>query len=82
LLQAGAGQAFLTAQYVFELIAAAGEATGISKVLVCGAVGLAVAQVESENKIPNPTKTAISWAFGYACTRLAPFPGPPPIKWF
>jgi RHS repeat-associated protein len=82
LLQAGAGQAYLTAQYVFELIAAAGEATGLSKVFVCGAVGLAVAQVESENKIPNPTKTAISWAFGYACTRLAPFPGPPPIKWF
>jgi RHS repeat-associated protein len=82
LLQAGAGQAFLTAQYVFELIAAAGEATGLSKVFVCGAVGLAVARVEAENKILDPTKTAISLAFSYACTRLAPFPGPPPIKWF
>jgi len=82
LLQAGAGQAFLTAQYVFELIAAAGEATGISKLLVCGAVGLAVTRVEAENKITDPEKTAIGLAFSYACTRLAPFPGPPPIKWF
>jgi len=45
LLQMAAGQAYLTAQYAFELIAAAGEATGISKLLVCGAVGLAVARV-------------------------------------
>ena len=82
LLQMAAGQAYLTAQYAFELIAAAGEATGISKVLVCGAVSFVVARVEAENKISDPTKTAISLAFGYACTRLAPFPGPPPIKWF
>jgi RHS repeat-associated protein len=81
LLQMAAGQAFLTAQYAFELIAAAGEATGISKLFVCGAVGLVVAQVEAEHKITNPEKTAISLAFSYACARIVPLPGPPPIKW-
>jgi len=82
LLQMAAGQAYLTAQYAFELIAAAGEATGISKLLVCGAVGLVVAQVEAEHKITNPEKTAIGLAFSYACSRVVPLPGPPPIKWF
>jgi RHS repeat-associated protein len=81
LLQMAAGQAYLTAQYAFELIAAAGEATGISKLLVCGAVGLVVAQVEAEHKITNPEKTAIGLAFSYACARIVPLPGPPPIKW-
>jgi RHS repeat-associated protein len=82
LLQMAAGQAYLTAQYAFELIAAAGEATGISKLLVCGAVGLAVARVEAENKITDPEKTAIALLFSYTCSRLVPLPGPPPIKWF
>ena len=77
LLQAGAGQVFLTTQYMLELTAAFVHASGIEKFLVCTAGGLMLSQYLDEKHISGWDKVLVMGDFSAACGIFYPAPGWP-----
>jgi RHS repeat-associated protein len=77
LLQAGAGQVFLTTQYMLELVAAFVHASGIEKFLVCTAGGLMLSQYLDEKHISGWDKVLVMGDYTAACGIFYPAPGWP-----
>jgi RHS repeat-associated protein len=77
LLQAGAGQAFLTTQYMLELTAAFLHSSGIEKWLVCTAGGYLLSDFLDEKKISGFDKKLVMGDYAVACALFYPAPGFP-----
>jgi RHS repeat-associated protein len=77
LIQAAAGQAFLTTQYLLETIAAIAHASGLEKFLACSAGGLLVSDFLDEKHITGFDKKLVLADWGLICGGWYPAPGFP-----
>jgi RHS repeat-associated protein len=75
LLQAAAGQAYLTTQFMLELIEAIAHSSGLEKWLVCTGGGFVVSDYLDQTHLSKWDKRLIMTDFSLACLAFYPAPG-------